>query len=800
MLGGMPPLDSIGFALRSAFRRLATRKAFAAGVILTLGIGLAAVTFMSAIAYGVLLRPLPYPASSQLVEITTTDAAGRPGGVSLPDVEDWRQQAVAFQELTAFIALDGSIETSSGTLPVRLAAVDREFFDLLGLPALRGRLLNQADEHAPAVVLSAKAWQRFSGRNDSVTGSSITVNGETATVVGVADPATALPDRDVDAWIPLEHARAAGPPQWSMRGFRGFRAVGRIRGESTIDAAAAALYASSARLASAYPRFNEGVRSSVRPLSRALTMRVRSALLFLWGGAVLLLLVTCGNAASLALTDALQRRQEIAVRVALGAARARIVLETMTETVLLSLAGCAAGVGTAALLVRWFQANHPERFPRLEAVRVDSPIVAVAVAAAIAAALIAAAAPATRAVRSIPADALKEVRPAGRSSRRAHRVLVLGQMAMAVMLLLGTLSVARQLSRALDADLGVTDTGVVAARVDLASAAYAAPDAQQRFMRLLLERLTVQGAAAGVVSSVPPATGQMRTTMKPTGADTSSPDVLVDIVAATPGALELMGVRLLRGRTIADSDTHDSAPVAVISDTAARRLFPGRDPIGLRAPFGSTPGQPVVVGIVGDVRYRGLDAVEDAAMYLPASQRSFRTMYVVVRGRASQQALTAQVTTAVRGVDPSAALGPPRTLAALRRDAASGYAFRATIIGTLTMAALVLTTIGVHGVTSQSVAVRAREFAVRAALGSPRDQLLRLVLTETAWLCGVGAVLGVLLTIVGQRLARGALAGLTDLDGVTVTVACATVVLLGVGVALRPTWRAASTNPASALR
>jgi len=785
--------------MRFTLRRLRAAPATSIGIILTLAIGLAAIAFIAALAYGVLLRPLPYPDPSRLVGIATLDRGGRPGGVSLPDVDDWRQQARSFQALGAAIEIDAALEMPGATVPLRIAAIEPDVFDALGAHATLGRMLTRDDDRTAAVVLSWRAWQRLSQATALAPGAAVRLNGESTTLVGVADRATTFPSTEIDGWVPLAHARQAAPPQWNMRGFRGFHAVARLRDGVTMASAAADLDGIARRLATEYPQFDDGVQTSIASLADRLAAPVKTALILLLVGAVLLLLVTCGSAATLSLSTAAAREHEWAIRVALGAGGRRLAAEALSEAAVLSCAGGACGLAGAQLLLRWFMHAHPEHFPRLDAIRLDVPVFLFTMLATAGAALITAAAPALRAAATAPASALKEARATGPRSRRTHRALVATQVALAVTLLLTTAALVRQLAAALSADLGAAHANALTTRVDMTAPAYARPDAQRAFMRRLLDELSAAGAHAALLSSLPPAAGQMRTTIAPVGGDRPTADVLVDVVAITPGSLEVLGVPLLEGRTVTSADTETAAPVAVLSASAARQLFPGRNAIGLRVPFGGGRAQPKVIGITGDVRYRGVDADAGAAMYLPVTQRSFRRMYAVVGSGRAPDVTARALLDAIHRADPSMAASEVKTLATLRGDAASGYTFRASIVGTIALAALLLAGVGIFGVTAQAAALRRRELALRMALGGRRSQVIRLIVGDTARLCALGGGAGAILAGAAQRLG-GAYLALPRADVVTTVAAVVVTVGLGVVIAIAPAARAASADPSAVLR
>jgi putative ABC transport system permease protein len=783
-----------------ALRRLRRAPARTAATLLTLALGIGATTLIFTLAYGVLFRPLPFHEPERLVALSTRTEAGRTAGVSLPDLDDWRHRASAFAAATAYTITDATLEIQGGTDAMRLAVVSDDFFTVFDAPPAAGRLLSAADSRAAAVVLAWRAWRDRFAADPDVVGHAVRINGAAMTVVGIASPRMTLPSADVEAFAPLDYVRQTAPPQWNMRGFRAFDAAARLREGVTVAAADAELARIAQGLAAEFPRFSRGTSASVRPLRSALTQSVRGALRLLALAVGLLLAIACANAAFLSLIAAASEREEWALRRALGASGRRIVLEHLTGSVLVAGAAAAGGIVLAFAGREVLAAIAPRGLPRLDDVRTDRPVLAFAIGASLVTVAIATIAPALVSARRQPAAALVGTRlTSGRWRRRVERGLASAQLALALVLLVATGVLVERLTAMMTAPTGTADA-VVTARLGLAPEAYAAATAQQRFMARVIDELDREpGTTAALISSLPPATAEMQTTITPISSGSTEP-VAVDVIAVTPGAFDVLGIPLIAGRGILDSDTAGSTPVAIISGTAARRLFGDSNPLGRTVPFGmSGAAGPVVVGVAGDVRYRGLDAAPGASLYLPAAQRPFRTQYVVVRAGDSTAAVRRIVET-VRQVDPGVAVSRIRSFSDLRAEATAAPRFRTLVFGSITVVAVLLAAIGLYGVVTQGALGRLREFGIRIAFGATRRDIVRHVLGEALGVAAAGVTAGLALSVALQRIAASAIDGLPGPD---LRAAGAAVAVLGVLVLLSagaPAWRASRVAPAETLR
>ena len=687
--------------------------------------------------------------------------------------------------------------------------VSSSFFPVLGASVTVGRALSADDDRVPSIVISHRLWTRRFQADPGAIGRSVVLNGQVYTVVGIAPGAFTFPAPDVDLWVPAEFSATVAPPQWRMRGFRAFSIVARLKAGVGLLQARQDVGDVARGLAQAYPRFNQDTSATVVPLRDRLTERVRPALLVLFGAVSLVLLVACANVASLALARTAGRTREVATRTALGATRANLVQQFLAESAVLAVAGAAAGLLVAIAAVGLLQQSGPADLPRLDAIRVDSVALAFCAVLALGSAVLFGTVPALHLSRGTPIDALRDGRsPSSRGARRAHGWLVIGEVAISVTLVIGAALLVRSLGAVMREDIGVANRAVLTLKLNLSSPAFADPARQGAFLDRLVQALATVPAvqSIGLTSHLPPNVSQMHTTVSATNEVTGrQEDYGVEIIAASEGLFGTLGVPLLGGRLFSVSDTADAPRVAVLGASAARRLFKDADAIdrtvavGPRDPSGRNR-DPIVVGVVGDVRYSGFDAAPDGAIYLPYAQRPFRVMYLVVRTTADPAAVTGDVRRAVAALDPGLAVSNVRRLDAVVAEAAAGPRFRTILLGLMAALAIALAGAGIYGVLSYAVSQRTAEIGVRMALGAEPSSVRRMVMRQGLALSAAGIFLGLGGAYLLARVLGSLLYGISRLDALSFVAGPAFLLVVTLAASYVPARRATQIDPLVALR
>lgn len=764
----------------------------------TLAIAIGATTFLYGLLYGIVHRPLPYPDPEALVQITSGREQGSlTGGFSLAEFRDWKDESRSYSGLALFSSDQFSVVLPGAPArPLHGAVVSDGFFELFGAPMRLGRGLTAADAASPSVVISERLWRTWLGADPGVLNRTLLIAGDPYTIVGVADGTLALPEERTDLFMPVEFRRLTAPPAWGMRGFRAFSLVGRL--DSGVSLAGARDEAD--RIVAAwqerYPRFSAGLRATVTGLREQLYGDAQAGLRLLLTTVAIVLVIAALNVAGLLIARDTGRQYEIAVRRALGATPGHLWRQSLIESALMAVVGTVSGVGLSVMAVRALQVRPPAGLPRVEAVGIDGPVLAVTAGIAVAVTLLLGTVLARRSARMAPAAVLQYGRTRQGGRHQLRQALAVGQVVMTFAVLVVALVLTSGLRQLVGAATGLREGRMVALSVAGAD-------------RSLLDRVLPKLAAlpgveaAGVTSSLPPHVSQMQTTVRPLPGSASSEPVPVDIVAVSPGTLDALGLKLLEGRFFSGADLTGGARSLVISARAASQLFPHVSPVGRNLPFGpSAPGQPppVVVGVVDDVRYRGLDAAPEGAIYMPYTQRTFDAMHLVVRSRMDGLQVASEVRKVVAAEAPYQAVAEPRSLAALVGEASSAPRLRLRIVAALSALALLLSALGVYGVLAETVASRRQEFAVRSALGARPSHLRMQVITYGMRLIVVGLALGVVPAYLLSRALPHVLGGVVAAGPGIYALAALLLVLVGLSATWWPALRAGTSSPAQALQ
>ena len=798
-------MDKLLQDLRFAVRSLRRQPGFVAVALATLALGIGTTTAMFTVVNGVLLKPLPFhdPRALTLIQIVGVNGLLFP----LPDADflALRESHPAFERIAVYAPTTFNLTGTGTPEVVRAAWVTGEFFTTLGAQPQLGRFIANADDAPgapPTVVLEHGFWTRRFGANAAAIGQTIRLNGVDCTIVGVARPGLRFPRRELELWRNL----TVGPPP--RRGPFYLMGLARRQAGVTDAAVRANLDSVTATLKQQHGPGDWTLQS--QPLTDALVGDAKTPLYLLLGAVGILLLIALANVANLLLARAATRQREFAVRAALGAGRARITRQLLTESAVLSLTGGALGALLGLGLTRVLLPLGELMIPRLSEIRVDTRVMAFAVGLSLIAGLLFGTVPA---LHASGADVIEPPRDdqragAGRSRRAVQRSLVVAEIALALMLSIGAGLLMRSLARLQHVDTGIDSHNVVTFSLSLPRARYADESAARLFYDRLIEKLQaipgVERAATAV--SLPP--DQLTVTDNFTAegqrfavGESSPPATLMVVSESYFGAL---GIPLIRGRLFDSRDREGAEPVVILNRTLADRYYPNGEAVGRRFRIGGTerPGNQWmrVVGIVGDVKYNGLAEPVDPAFYLPFQQESWSSQYVVVRAAVDPSSLGSSLNEAVWSIDRELPIARLRTMDRLMAEASADSRFRAYLLGAFGGLGLVLAIVGVYGVMAYAVAQRARELGVRAALGAlPRD-LIGLVVKDAGLLAAIGIILGLLGAWMLTGLTERLLFQVTPRDPATFVV---TATILA-GAALLASWlparRAGRTDPIGVLK
>jgi len=802
-------VDTLLQDLRYALRQLARSPAFSlvAGLALALGIG--ANTAIFSVVDALLLRPLPVKDPDGIVIVWENNRArNRPRNVVGPaNFVRWQEQNTVFERMAWFVVLPMNLTGGGEPEQVSTALVTASFFDVLGVGAAQGRSFVPEDgvEGSPDVVaVSHGLWQRRFGSDPGLVGRTVSVNGTPRTVVGVLPPTLRLPP-GAELWVPstlpAERAR-------NSRG-RSLVVVARLKPGVSREQAQAEMDVIAARTEQERPDFNAGWGATVVPLHEQLVGDVRPALLVLVGAVAFVLLIACANVANLLLARATTREKEVAIRMALGAGRGRLVRLWLTESAVLGTLGGLLGVLLAFWALSALIALLPANLSGLADVSIDLPALAFALALSLLTAVIFGLAPALQASGTSQWDALKEGSRTSGEGAGAHVLrgaFVAGEVALALTLLVGAGLLIRSFARLTSVDPGFRSENLLTLGVSLPTSRYGEAAKQVVFFEEAVARIeALPGVvAAGAISFLPLAGPGAATSFKAEGLPEppAGEEPVADVRAVTRDYLRAMRIPLRRGRFFDERDTADAAVRKVaVDETLAERFWPGQDPVGRTIVM--SWGQPVrgeIVGVVGDVRLAGLDSPPRSTLYWHLPQLPYSRMTLLVRTEGSPEAALGAVRAQIAALDPEQPVSQIRTMQDVVAGSVQQPRFTVLLLGLFAGTALLLAMLGIYGVMAYTVGRRTREIGIRLALGAGRADILRSVLGRGIALTGVGAGLGLLAAAGLSRFLRSLLFEVTPTDPWTF----AGVTLLLAGVALLacylPARRATRVDPMVTLR
>jgi len=810
-----------------AVRTLAGAPTFAAIALLTLALGVGANTSLYSVVHGLLLTPLPYPQPERLLAVD--GVLSRPDGevdfqLSYPDVQDIAAQARSLAAVAPWTDNWGlALEGTEGAERLDANFVGAGYFQILGGTPLAGRVFDARDHARGAeaqlvAVLSEATWRQQFGGDAGIVGRDVRLQGRAFTVVGVmpaafVDAAVGRGAR-IDVWVPAERAaQLFAGVDLAARGARLWWAVARLADGATPPAALAELRTLGRQAATAYPATHANFSYQATTLDRTFFADARRPLWLLMAGSTFVLLIGCVNVAVLLLVRATARARDVAVRIALGATRGRIVRQLLVESLVLALAGGAAGVLLAAWLTPVLVRLSGLDLPAYVVVGLDPPVLAVALAVSMGCGLLFGLAPVWRATRLSVRDAIAAGGGRAARSSRAARLLAGVEVTAAFVLAAAAVLMLQSFSALTRTDLAFRAERLLTVRLELPADRYATPARRAQAVAQLLERLrTLPGVEQALIWGPSMfARSTWVAFVAPTDRlATDREQLMVWRHSTNPGALADLGVRLVAGRDFAATDTLDTPAVCLISEAAAARLWPGQDPVGrqLRAGAGATAVTFTVVGVAADARHRGRFRFSQGAMahepqldlYFPYAQRPNSLVTFGVRTSGDPAALTGAVRAAIAAIDPGVPIYDVETLDARLRREESPVAFAALLLNLYGGLALLLAGIGVYGVLAAAVASRRREFGIRSALGADPRRLLGSVLREGLTLALGAIAIGAVLAAALARAYGGMVYGLSAGSAVPLAVAAALLIGLAVAASVIPARRAAGVDPVRALR
>jgi putative ABC transport system permease protein len=808
--------------VRYAARLLRRNPVSSAVAIVTLALGIGATTAMFSVVYGVLLRPLPYPRPERIVELAEVAADGHRMHFADPNFADVRAQSRSLAGVAEYTTELQAVAAAGGDAArVTVAWVSQDFPAVMGVRPALGRAFAAEDQRrgaAPVALVSDSYWRQGLGGATNLGRLRLTVGQQPVAVAGVLPPGFAFPD-DAAVWMPRELEAAP-----VSRTAHNWRVVARLRPGATLVQARAELSGIARQLKRQYGRDIDMVDLSVAPLRDALTRDVRSALLILLGAAGSLLLIACANVVNLLLAQLAARAGELALRAALGAGRWRLAGQLFTEALLLSLAGGALGVLVAVWGVAALVASAPGELPRLGDVAVSLPVLGFSLGLAVAVAAALGLLTARRATAGALHDALAE---GGRGQsgaparQRLGRAIVAAQLAMTMILLVGAGLLGRSLQHVLDVDPGFHTERVVV--TSLALPDIASDDDARRRVRFLDELLDAARAlpgvrAAGGSNSLPLSGGLANGTfaVMPAGQPPPRMEDLEQLFhdstrtgdaaycVTSPGYFQALGIPLLRGRLLDQRDTPAAPHAAVISQALARARWPNQDPLGQTVEFGNMDGELrllTVVGVVGDIRDRSLEAPPPPIIFVDYRQRprATSTFDVVLRTAGDPAALPPAVRAIVHRLDPTL---PPsfNTFTAVVGRSLAARRFNMILVGLFAATALLLALIGIYGVMSYAVTRRTREVGIRMALGAQTGDVLRLILAQEVRTTLAGVAVGIAGALALTRFMRSLLFGVSPSDPLTFAAVALLLVAVALFASFVPARRATAVDPLHALR
>lgn len=798
--------------LRYAVRTLVKRPGFTLIAVMTLALGIGASTSIFTVVDAALLRGLPYKSPERLYHLweRTPQKEFDQREFSYPDYQDYQQNTV-FEGLAAYTGGGGILSGRGEPELVITPFASANFFSVLGVEPVIGRTFQPGEDKPGAAlvtVLTYGVWQRKFGGDRSVIGQALTINGQSYTVIGVLPDSFQFALRPGDLWLPYQPTQN----QLTRRFMHGTNLIGRLKPDVSVAQAQAELNVIAARIENQYNDSHAGTGAFLIPLQEQVVGKVRPLLLVLLAAVGFVLLIACANVASLLLTRSLSRQKEVAIRAALGASRWRVIRQLVTESLLLSFVGGAAGLLVAfwgvPALVTAIPAGQLNALPFLKSLHIDGGILFFSFALSLLTGLIFGLAPALHSSRLDLNGVLKE---GGRNAsagagHRLRSVMVMTEIALAVVLLVGAGLMMKSLLRLLQVNVGFRTQNLLTMTVVLPPAKYADANRQISFNQELKEHIqSLPGVAGAGTVNILPLNGGNTTRFNVEGDPIPPPgqEVEANIRTVNESYFQTLGIPLTAGRMFDDRDKADTPGVVIIGQSVADRVFAGRDPIGKRLVYSGTKAPPdLIVGVVGDVKITGLDEAIKPVLYYPFRQAAGIGTTLVVRTKGDPNALINTVRNEIRNLEPEVALFNVTTMDQMISATPASFMrrFPALLIGIFAGVALILASIGIYGVVSYSVTQQTHYIGVRMALGARRSDILKMVLRQGLVLALAGVAIGVVVALGLMRLLSSLLYEVRTNDPGTFAVAVGSLFVVALLACYLPARRATKVDPLVALR
>jgi putative ABC transport system permease protein len=808
--------EMIAADVRYALRTLRRNPGFAIVVLLTLALGIGANAAIFSVVNGVLLRPLPYRDADRLMVIGGD--LRRPGLNDIPasagEYVDYRDRSHVFDQVAAYDTAGFNLTGSGEPERIEGAVVTTTFFSLLGASAQIGRTFVAAEDQPgrdDVVVLSHALWTRRFSANPAIVGQMVPVDGKLAQVVGVMPAAFQFPDRTIEIWKPF--VLDADALSDNNRGSHGYTALARLKAGITHQQAQADLNAVTAMFKADHPgNYRNGFSATLHPLQDEIVGDTGRPLMVLLGAVAVVLLIACANVANLLLARAASRRKEIALRIALGASRGRLVRQLITESVLISAIGGLIGLGLAAWGVDLLIASAPDSIPRIHEVGVDGRVAAFTALVSLATGLVFGLVPALRASRAPVNDALKE---GGRASGGgvhgfAGRALVVSEVALSLVLLIAAGLLIHSFTRLQDVAPGFDTSRLLTFRLSLSESRYTTFQKGQTFFDELFASLrrTPDVRAAAAINAMPFSGFGGSRTFHVEGREEQRPEDQPEeqLRIVTDGYFAAMGIPIVAGREFTERDSLTQPRVAVVNDALARKHWPHESPIGKRVSFSTNePQWYEIVGVAGNIKHRALEAADRPELYVPYRQPLFsgwtvRPMYVIVRTSANPPATVPAVRHEIARLDRDQPISDVRTMDERIGRSLSGRRFNMVLLALFAGLALTLAAVGIYGIVAYSVTERTHEIGVRVALGAQRRDVIAMVIGQGMPMAVTGTAIGVAASAALARLMSSLLFGVSAVDPATFVAIPSLLLAVALAACYLPARRATRVDPLQTLR
>jgi putative ABC transport system permease protein len=807
---------------RYGLRLLRKNPGFTVVAVLTLALGIGADTAIFSIVNATLLRPLSYPNADQIVMVWGTNPGGfgwrGKTGFSALNFLDYQEQNQVFAHLATFNGPDFTLTGVDNPERIQGGRVTAGFFNVLEVKPMLGRTFLPEEEQAGqdrVVVLSYGLWQRRFGSDPKMIGQTIRLDATSYTVVGVLPQSFdfSIPEffGSKDLWIP------AVIPRNERRGNKFLSVIARLKPGVTLRQAQEEMDAITNRLTQEYGSEMGKFGTKLVPLHEEIVGDTRPVLWLLFGAVGLVLLIACANVANLQLARASTRQKEIAIRVALGASRGRVLRQLLAESVLLAVIGGAMGVLLASCGIRLLIGLGPAGIPQGNLVTIDSVVLVYSLVLSLVTGILFGLAPALQSAPARLSESLKEggkISASSSSGGRLRNLLTISEVALSVILLIGAGLLIRSFVRLLQVNPGFETQNILTVRFTLPRYSYPEATTQAAFYAQLIEHVRgLPGViAAGATNDLPPTKGSHSSGISIEGQppiDGSSAALAVQQRLATPDYFRAMGIPLIAGRAFSEADTSSASPVVVINQTFARRYFPNENPAGRHLKFGAAEGSDpwlTIIGVVADVRGFGLDKEPNSEMYLSSQQQNFLRynplpqMYLVARTTTDPNSLVASVLGVVRDLDKDLPLPRAQTMESYLAASIAERRSNMLLLGVFATIAMILAGVGIYGVISYSVAQRTHEIGVRVALGAQSRDVIALVVGSGMKLALMGVAIGLGGAVALTRWMQSLLFGVTPTDAVTFAVVSVALMIVAFVACYLPARRATKVDPMVALR